>query len=253
MFNYFPQVMTDYKRWKNSYDFKQYDYNLIDDIYNNIKDNSRVIFIVRHAERWADYWQEWGLNKNWIIQAKALWKRLSWWKLANAEADLYLATPYKRTPETSFYVWCYRWYTPFQKDKKIFQKNRKEYNKISKTVDVIDPYYLYYDISFGELNKKSVHMANKLCQLTEWHNFCFITSHDHLLVPLITRVSEWLIKFTLKTWINYLSWIAIVVNNTTKQWECYPIRTFRDKSMMLDDSGDFKWVLCSNSKRISKK
>lgn len=240
--------MWNYARWINSYKFRQYDYNLIDDVYNNIRKDSRVIFILRHAERWSDCWEEWGLNKNWFRQAKALWKRLNGWNLKNTESDLYLATPYKRTPETSFFVWCGRGYSLFLKDKKIFQKDRRKYDKISTTVDVVNPYYLSYEISFEELNKKSIRMANKLCQLTEWHNFCFITSHDHLLVPLITRISEWLIKFTLKTWINYLSWIAIIVDNTTKQWECYPIRTFRDKSMMLDDSWDFKWVLCSNSK-----
>ena len=35
----------------NSYDFNQYDYNFIDYVYNNIRKDSRVIFIIRHAER----------------------------------------------------------------------------------------------------------------------------------------------------------------------------------------------------------
>ena len=107
--------MWDYKRWKNSYNFNQYDYNLIDDVYNNIKENSRVIFIVRHAERWPDWGQEWWLSKNWIEQAKSLWKRLTGWKLWSTDSDFYWGTIYKRTPETSYYVWYWREHKPFFK------------------------------------------------------------------------------------------------------------------------------------------
>ena len=240
--------MWDYKHWKNTYKFKQFDYNLIDDIYNGIRKGSRVIFIVRHAERWPDYWENWWLTKNWIRQVKLLWRKLTGWIFSDTIHDFYWGTYYKRTPETSFYVWFSRWYDIFKKDKKLFEQDRKKYEKIIKSIDVVDPYYLKYEIWFGELNRRSNHMANKLCKMTQWHPFCFITSHDHLLVPLITWVSEWLIKFTLTTWINYLSWIAIIVDDTTKTREVYPIRTLKQKSMMLDDSWDFKWVLCSNKK-----
>lgn len=240
--------MWDYKRWKNTYNFKQYDYNLIDDIYHNIKKNSRVIFIVRHAERWPDYWENWWLIKNWIRQSKSLWKRLSGWIFSDTTQDMYCGTMYKRTPETSFYVWYWRWYSSFKKEKKLFEQDRKKYEKIIKSIDVVDPYYLLYEMWFEELNKKSTHIANKLCKITKWHPFCFITSHDHLVIPLITWVSEWLIKFTLKTWINYLSWIAIIINDNNKTWEVYPIQTLKEKSIILDDPGDFEWVLCSNKK-----
>jgi len=244
--------MWKYSRWKNSYDLRQYDYNLIDDVYKNIKKNSRVIFIVRHAERWTNDWKLWGLIQNGINQSKALWKRLSWWNFKNTDTDLYLATPYKRTPETSFYVWYGRGHKPFLNDEKIFTNNRKKYSKIKKTIDVIDPDYITFNISFEKLNKKSVHMTNKLCKLTEWHPFCFITSHDNLVIPLITWISEWIIKFTWKTRVNYLSWIVIIINETTKQWEWYPIRTFRKKSMVLDNPENFQGLRCSQSKKFQK-
>lgn len=225
--------MTDYKRWKNTYNFNQYDYNLIDDVYNNIKDNSRVIFIVRHAERWPDRWQEWWLTKNWIRQAKTLWKRLSWWKFKNTKNDFYWSTIYKRIPQTSYYVWYGRKYWPFLNDTKSFKKSRIEYEKILNSIDVIDPFYLTSDMDIQELEEKSITMANELCKLTEGHSFCFITSHDVLTIPLVTWVTEWNIKFTKETRINYLSWIAIIVNNTTKKWEVYPIHTLKGKSMIL--------------------
>lgn len=244
--------MAGYKRWKNTYNFTQYDYNLIDNVYNNIKKDSRIIFIVRHAERWSDYWEKWWLTKNWIKQAKSLWKRLTWWNFHDTNSDIYYATQYKRTPETSFYVWYWRWHSPFHNDIKLFQKDWTKYDKITKTIDVVDPYYLLYEMWFEELNKKSTHMANKLCELTKWHPFCFITSHDHLVVPLITRVSGWLIKFTLNTRINYLSWIAVIINDKTKTREVYPVHTLRGKSMILDDSWDFKGILCSNRKSFQQ-
>lgn len=234
--------MTDYKRWKNTYNFNQYDYNLIDDVYNNIKDNSRVIFIVRHAERGPDWWQEWWLSKNWIKQAKSLGKRLSWWIFANSDSDLYCGTIYKRTPETSYYVWYGRKHKHFLKDTKLFKKNWIGYDKILNSIDVIDPFYFEYKMKFEELEKKSIDMANELCKLSEWHPFCFITSHDHQVIPLISRVTDLNIKFTIETRINYLSWIAIIVNENTKEREVYPIQTLQEKTMILDDASDFYWI-----------
>ena len=246
--------MTDYKRWKNTYNFNQYDYNLIDDVYNNIKDDSRVIFIVRHAERWPDRWQEWWLSENWIEQAKSLWKRLKWWKLGNSDLDFYWGTIYKKAPQTSYYVWYGREHKPFLQDIKLFEKSRIEYEKILNSMDVIDPFYLTYEMTFEELEEKSINMANELCKLTEGHPFSFITSHDHQVIPLISWVTDLNIKFTIETRINYLSWIAIIINENTKEREVYPIRTLQEKSMILDDASDFNGInYPKTNKKNSKK
>ena len=227
--------MWVYRRWDNSYDFNQYDYNFIDYVYNNIRKDSRVIFIIRHAERWLDCSKEWWINKSWINQSKLLWKRLVWWMFKDTNSDFYWSTWYKRTQETSFYVWYGRWYSPFYNDRKIFENNWLEYDKIIHPIDVVDPYYLMYDTEFEQLNEKSVYMVNELCKLTEWHLFNFITSHDHLLIPLITWITNWSITFTREKWINYLAWVSVIINDVTKEWEVYPIRTFMKKSMVLFD------------------
>jgi hypothetical protein len=225
--------MGNYSRWINSYNFKLYEYNSIDKVYHNIQKNSRIIFILRHAERWPnDLKQGWLVGK-WIKQAKSLWKKLSWWNFKNTYLDFYWSTEYKRTHQTSYYVWYGRWYLPFIKDKKIFWKNWEKYDKVVHPIDVVGPYYLWYDMGFKELDKKATHMADKLCELTKWHPFSFITSHDNLVIPLITWVSEWIIKFTRDTWVNYLSWIVIIVNDTTKKWEVYPIKTLKNTSMVI--------------------
>jgi hypothetical protein len=65
--------------------------------------------LVRHGERWFDYSPEWGLIESWIQQAKTLWKRLKWWRFKDTSNDYYWSTWFKRTVQTSYYVWLSRW------------------------------------------------------------------------------------------------------------------------------------------------
>ena len=65
----------NYSRWKNTYNFNVHDYNLVDDIYDALKANDRVIFVSRHAERWLDFWKYWGLLPSWVKQAKEFMKK----------------------------------------------------------------------------------------------------------------------------------------------------------------------------------
>ena len=104
-------------------------------------------------------------------------------------------------------------------------------------------------MDFEELEEKSIHMANELCKLTEWHPFSFITSHDHQVIPLISRVTDLNIKFTIGTRINYLSWIAIIINNISKEWEVYPVQTLQEKTMVLDDASDFNGINYPKAKK----
>lgn len=227
--------MWNYSRWENSYKFRQYEYNLIYDVYNNIRIGSRVIFMIRHAERWSDVSKHWGLNQNWIRQAKSLWKKLIWWRFYCTDSDFYWSTDYMRAHQTAYYVWYYRWYSPFVEDKKLFKKEWMLYNKVLNPIDIVEPHYLNQDMGFKELSKKSIYVINSICELTEWHPFSFIVNHDCFLIPMITWVTEWNIKFTKKTWINYLSWVAIIINDRLKKWEIYPINTLKKKSMELVD------------------
>jgi hypothetical protein len=61
-------------------------------------------------------------------------------------------------------------------------------------------------------------------------------------------VTDLNIKFTIETRINYLSWIAIIINENTKEWEVYPIQTLQEKSMILDDASDFNGINYSKNK-----
>jgi hypothetical protein len=224
-----------YSRWKNTYKFDIHDYNLVDEIYHALKANDRVIFVSRHAERWLDYWKYWGLLPSWVKQAKDLWKRLSWWKLKDTKNDFYWSTFYKRTVETSFYLWESRWYKKFI-EKKELKEDWEEFNQVQHPIREVYEYYFWeetehrYEENRVEWNKKSLTMLADLCELTEWHDFSWITTHDVFLMPLISWLSEEHIKFRKEEWINYLSWVAVIVHEN-KEYEVYPFRSLKDRSM----------------------
>ena len=224
-----------YLRWKNTYNFDIHDYNLVDDIYNAIKDDDRVVFISRHAERWIDFWKQWWLIPNWIKQAKNLWKRLSWWKFKDTKWDFYWSTAYKRTVETSFYLWASRWYESFI-EKKELKDDWEEFKPVLHPIAPVYEYYFadhsdqWYQNNREEWNKKSLTMLSDLCELTEWHDFSWITTHDVLLMPLLCWLSEEHIKFRKEEWINYLSWVAIIIHKN-KEYEAYPFRSLEERSM----------------------
>lgn len=225
--------MWKYKRWNNNYNFNQYDYNLIDTVYNNIKDESRVIFIVRHAERWSDYSHTWWLTEYWKIQAKELWKRLSWWKFKDTTQDFYWSTSYKRTHQTSYLLWYSRWYTPFHEEDIPTDQNWVEYNKVIHPIKAVE-FDRFKNVKDSDIPEDATNLINEVCELTEGHPFSFITSHDYLVIPLIRWTTERNIKFTLETRVNYLSWIAIIIDKNNER-EVYPIRTLKERTMVLLD------------------
>ena len=230
-----------YKRWKNTYNFMTQDYNLIDDIYSSIKDWDRVIFISRHAERWPNFWIEWWLTENWINQARSLWKRLTWWKFKDTTNDFYGSTDFKRTHQTSFYLWASRWYPKFQNREDW--EDWQDYKEILHPILVVEYDYFWMKVAHWyennrELwNEKSLNLLSTVCNLTDWHNFSWITTHDVIVIPLLARLSENNLKFEREKWVNYLSWIAIIVHENN-EYEVYPFRSLDETSMELTEWDD---------------
>jgi len=229
--------LNTYTRGNNTYNFNMYDYNLIDDIYSSIKDWDRIIFVSRHGERWWDFSKTWWLTRHWIEQAKILWNKLKWGKFSDTSKDFYWSTTFKRTHQTSYYLWLTRWYEPFLNNE-LPEENREDFNLVYHTIKVVDDGYYWENVETryaknrNEGNRKSEIMMNSLCQLTEWHPFSRITTHDVVLIPCLSRLTKEKITFTRNTWINYLSWIAIIVHNNN-EYEAYPFRTLKEKSMVL--------------------
>ena len=225
-----------YNYWENTYWFKVCDYNLIDKVYQNIKEDDRIIFVVRHAERWRDFSHKWGLVESGIEQAKKLWKRLQGWRFSDTTSDFYWSTAFRRTVETSYYIGQARWYPWFTAQELSDWDN---FDWVYHPIKVVDyDYYRKFRIEdrykeHKELWKeKSLALVATLCELTENHPFSWITTHDMIVVPFLCRLTDLKLSFTKETWINYLSWFAIIIH---QDWlyELYPIRSLKEKTMAL--------------------
>lgn len=230
-----------YNRRKTSYPFVLDDYNLIDDVYHAVRDNERVVFLVRHGERWFDYSPEWGLIESWIQQAKTLWKRLQWWRFKDTSNDYYWSTWFKRTVQTSYYVWLSRWYDVFLEDK-LDWECRNSYEEIEHPIQIVNYDYYEWDAAVWYIeNKKeeraikSEKMIPEICEMTKGHDFSWITTHDVVVIPLVSWLVNDTIKFSKKEWINYLSWVAIIINDEDWEFEIFPIRSLKEKSMVAFD------------------
>ena len=228
-------------RWKSTYNFSTKDYNLIDDIYSSIKDDDRIIFISRHAMRWPNFWIEGWLTDEWIEQARSLWKRLSWWRFKNPSNDFYWSTDFKRTHETSFYIWAARWYPKFlnNNDGDWWQDN----NEILHPILVLEYDYFWMSVAHWYENnrklwiEKSLNLISTVCNLTDWHEFSRLTTHDVVVIPLLSWLSEENLHFKREEWVNYLSWVAIIVHKNN-EYELYPFRSLEETSMVLTEWDD---------------
>ena len=112
----------------------------------------------------------------------------------------------------------------------------EDFNQVQHPIREVYEYYFWeetehrYEENRVEWNKKSLKMLEGLCELTEWHDFSWITTHDVFLMPLLSWLSEEHIKFRKEEWINYLSWVAVIVHDNN-EYEVYPFRSLEEKSM----------------------
>jgi hypothetical protein len=56
-----------------------------------------------------------------------------------------------------------------------------------------------------------------------------------VMIPLVSWLVNDTIKFSKKEWINYLSWVAIIINDEDWEFEIFPIRSLKEKSMVAFD------------------
>jgi hypothetical protein len=96
----------------------------------------------------------------------------------------------------------------------------------------------YSDIeSLYEENKESVDemalkMITKICELTVWHPFSWITSHDWVVLPLTEWATDEEISYSKidSQWPNFMQGIVIIVHNDG-WWEIYPVKSLETWKM----------------------
>lgn len=234
-----------YHRVNNSYSqFLMEDFNAVEDVYKNIKTGDRVIFLVRHSERINDCTAEWWLTENWIQLAQWVWSKLQWAPFEDTSTDFYGSSAVKRTVQTSDYIWEARG-SKALKDP-IDSDNWSDYKFINHSDDINSVVYWEY-FSDGNtyssieslyeenrdiVEERALYAINTICNITQWHPFSWITSHDWVVLPL----TEWATNETLSfyeadsDWPNFMQWVAIIVH-LDWGWEIYPVKSLESWKM----------------------
>ena len=234
-----------YQRVDNSYSqLLTDDFNAVEDVYKSIKNGDRVIFLVRHSERINDCTAEWWLTERWVNLAQWVWSKLQWAPFGDTSTDFYWSSIVKRTVQTSYYVWESRGSKVLKNP--IDSDNWSEYEYVNHSDDINSVVYWEYFSDWNEyssienlyeenkdvVNERALKTIITLCELTQWHPFSWITSHDWLVLPITERATNEKLSFleSNSDWPNFMQWIAIIVHKDG-WWEIYPVKSLETWKM----------------------
>ena len=200
----------------------------IQDVYENIKDDERVIFVLRHAERGDDTSKGGTLTDNGKKQSEEVGARLKKFK-----DDFVLgASEFLRAHQTVESMAKGRGQS-YDKRDTIPQLNDDWYNKDNDAVEKaknecgggweVTSKYAYTgaystgaNAAYYDLSERSVELIEDvLLKKYTKEKFVLLSSHDKLMVPLVAYCSNLQInlkKYDGGNWINYLAGVAIIVD-----------------------------------------
>ena len=89
-----------------------------------------------------------------------------------------------------------------------------------------------YEENKDVVNERALKTIITLCELTQWHPFSWITSHDWLVLPITERATNEKLSFleSNSDWPNFMQWIAIIVHKDG-WWEIYPVKSLETWKM----------------------
>jgi broad specificity phosphatase PhoE len=200
----------------------------IQDVYESIKSDERVIFVLRHAERGDDTSKGGTLTDNGKKQSEEVGARLTKFK----EDFVLGASEFVRAHQTVESIAKGRGQSYDQRDT-IPQLNDDWYNKNNDAVEKaknecgggweVTSKYAYTgaystgaDAAYYNLAERSVELIEDvLVKKYQKEKFVLLSSHDKLMVPLVAYCSN--LKIELKKydggkWINYLAGVAIIID-----------------------------------------
>ncbi len=233
---------NEYRRVENSYNFLMNDFNAVEDIYSNIRtsDWDRVIFIVRHSARINNCWSEWWLTDTGIELARWVWEKLKWAPFEDTSTDFYGSSTVKRTVQTSYYVGESRGSEVLESI--INDDLRNDYSFVNHSSSIHNIVYWNYfsDAAINSIwdinhlyennkdivNEKAHYSINTLCNMTDWHPFSWITTHDWYTLPITERATNESISFSQSQSErpNFMQWVAVIVHPYW-WWEIYPAKS----------------------------
>ena len=201
----------------------------IQDVYESIKDDERVIFVLRHAERGDDTSKGGTLTDNGKKQSEEVGARLTKFK----EDFVLGASEFLRAHQTVESIAKGRGQS-YDKRDTIPQLNDDWYAKNNEAVEKaknecgggweVTSKYAYTgaystgaDAAYYNLAERSVELIEDvLVKKYPTEKFVLLSSHDKLMVPLVAYCSN--LQVELKKyenngkWINYLAGVAIIID-----------------------------------------
>ena len=238
----------DYSRTTNpSYSYSLTSWNEASDIYRNMKEGDRIVFLVRHSERSDDCEGDYcDLNDNGVELAEEAGKKFKG-GLAGVNDSYYGSTSVERCKTTSYLIATNRGDTYL---------NSKE-DVVNPIDEIYAKYYgeglhswpgraEYCNENMKEAEETSLEIVNKLLNLSKGKTFAWFTSHDYLLVPLVEWATNLGIDFEKYRgtysgqdskydgketdyfyWCNFMSGVAILVH-PDNTFEIYPVKNLED-------------------------
>jgi hypothetical protein len=238
----------DYSRTTNpSYSYSLTSWNEASDIYRNMKEEDRIVFLVRHSERNDDCEGDYcDLNDNGVELAEEAGKKFKG-GLAGVNDSYYGSTSVERCKTTSYLIATNRGDTYL---------NSKE-DVVNPIDEIYAKYYgeglhswpgraEYCNENMKEAEETSLEIVNKLLNLSKGKTFAWFTSHDYLLVPLVEWATNLGIDFEKYRgtysgqdskydgketdyfyWCNFMSGVAILVH-PDNTFEIYPVKNLED-------------------------
>lgn len=202
----------------------------IQDVYDGLKDNERVIFVIRHGKRGDDTSISGTLTSDGKAQAKDLGSRLT-----KHEEDFLLgASEFLRAHQTVEYIAIGRgqqsdirdtfpelndnWY---EKNHDASEKAKSECGggwELTSKYAYTGAYTTGENAAFYKLDERSVELIVDVL-LAKYNDpsrrFVMLSSHDKVMVPLVAYCTNFKVnlrKYDGGKWLNYLAGVAIIVD-----------------------------------------
>ncbi len=216
------------------------------ELYRAVPQGSRIVFVIRHAEREDSLGTLSPLTENGVAAAQALGE-----KLANPEESFhYASTDFVRTRETCRNIALGRGESDFEVETwdgidgsyflRVSSDSLSQFSKNRGGTWKIISRWAYADSTMNETvaAKVNAHFydlfergrqfveENVLANVSRWKRVSILVSHDVLTEPLVVFASNRSVDlrfYSSGRWVNYLAGVAIVIDENSHA-ELYPVR-----------------------------
>lgn len=228
------QSSSSEKEISEGHSFPLDDFTDIGEVFKSVRENEKVVFVIRHAERSPKINKESPLTEDGELDAQEVGK-----KLISKDEFVYVHSDYTRTYQTCENIAIGRNETNFKSDtistlgEKWFVADTvkfREYISQDSIKNVNEAYaaWVYegkYTEAFYDLKERSLELIDNYIlekSYADMPKYKIVASHDQVLMPIVVYISEKKIDLKLhdidsRKWLNYLAGFAIIVNDKNER------------------------------------